>query len=243
MQIKLPPVTKNYPVFLEISCSDSCLTISNSVISPFFKFLSLYVDFFILLCSSASNPCEENDGRGPCSHLCLINYNRTTSCTCPHLMKLSANKQSCFGEQERLSHFYFYFLHSLCVVQVKCRWLLLVWLPSLFLFNIDRLLMQLHLQLTFWLFHYLNSPEKVPPVCTPLRNPWCWHWQSLHECNDGTDSARHRRCHSGRLWCSGGKNLLGRHQKSNHQTGVHQWYPAGDHHFFRWGQTVFQAVC
>ncbi|XP_037542041.1 low-density lipoprotein receptor-related protein 1B [Nematolebias whitei] len=44
-----------------------------------------------------SNPCEENDGRGHCSHLCLINYNRTVSCTCPHLMKLSANKQSCFA--------------------------------------------------------------------------------------------------------------------------------------------------
>uniref|UniRef100_A0AAX7U7X7 EGF-like domain-containing protein n=1 Tax=Astatotilapia calliptera TaxID=8154 RepID=A0AAX7U7X7_ASTCA len=44
------------------------------------------------------NPCEKNDGRGPCSHLCLINYNRTASCTCPHLMKLSTNKQSCFGE-------------------------------------------------------------------------------------------------------------------------------------------------
>uniref|UniRef100_A0A6Q2Z9X6 EGF-like domain-containing protein n=1 Tax=Esox lucius TaxID=8010 RepID=A0A6Q2Z9X6_ESOLU len=44
----------------------------------------------------ASNPCEESDGRGPCSHLCLINYNRTASCTCPHLMKLSPNRQSCF---------------------------------------------------------------------------------------------------------------------------------------------------
>uniref|UniRef100_A0A3P9M179 Low density lipoprotein receptor-related protein 1Bb n=1 Tax=Oryzias latipes TaxID=8090 RepID=A0A3P9M179_ORYLA len=43
----------------------------------------------------ASNPCKENDGRGPCSHLCLINYNHTASCTCPHLMKLSADKQSC----------------------------------------------------------------------------------------------------------------------------------------------------
>uniref|UniRef100_A0A8C7IEQ3 EGF-like domain-containing protein n=1 Tax=Oncorhynchus kisutch TaxID=8019 RepID=A0A8C7IEQ3_ONCKI len=43
----------------------------------------------------ASNPCEENNGRGPCSHLCLINYNRTASCNCPHLMKLSLNKQSC----------------------------------------------------------------------------------------------------------------------------------------------------
>uniref|UniRef100_A0A8C5HU04 EGF-like domain-containing protein n=1 Tax=Gouania willdenowi TaxID=441366 RepID=A0A8C5HU04_GOUWI len=42
-----------------------------------------------------SNPCEENDGRGPCSHLCLINYNRTASCTCPHLMKLSSDKKTC----------------------------------------------------------------------------------------------------------------------------------------------------
>uniref|UniRef100_A0A8D2ZZH8 EGF-like domain-containing protein n=1 Tax=Scophthalmus maximus TaxID=52904 RepID=A0A8D2ZZH8_SCOMX len=42
----------------------------------------------------ASNPCAESDGHGPCSHLCLINYNRTASCTCPHLMKLSTNKQS-----------------------------------------------------------------------------------------------------------------------------------------------------
>uniref|UniRef100_A0A8C6WZR3 Low density lipoprotein receptor-related protein 1Bb n=1 Tax=Neogobius melanostomus TaxID=47308 RepID=A0A8C6WZR3_9GOBI len=40
----------------------------------------------------ASNPCAENDGRGPCSHLCLINYNRSASCSCPHLMKLSPNK-------------------------------------------------------------------------------------------------------------------------------------------------------
>lgn len=46
----------------------------------------------------AVNPCEENEGRGPCSHLCLISYNRTASCTCPHLMKLAPDKQSCFGE-------------------------------------------------------------------------------------------------------------------------------------------------
>ncbi|XP_048049460.1 low-density lipoprotein receptor-related protein 1B isoform X2 [Megalobrama amblycephala] len=43
----------------------------------------------------ASNPCEENSGRGPCSHLCLIDYNRTASCLCPHLMKLSLNNLSC----------------------------------------------------------------------------------------------------------------------------------------------------
>ncbi|XP_073701189.1 low-density lipoprotein receptor-related protein 1B [Garra rufa] len=43
----------------------------------------------------ASNPCEGNDGRGSCSHLCLIDYNRTASCSCPHLMKLSLNNRSC----------------------------------------------------------------------------------------------------------------------------------------------------
>ncbi|KAI1899432.1 hypothetical protein AGOR_G00061720 [Albula goreensis] len=45
----------------------------------------------------ASNPCKANNGRGPCSHLCLINYNRTAMCSCPHLMKLSPNNRSCFA--------------------------------------------------------------------------------------------------------------------------------------------------
>uniref|UniRef100_A0A8C5A5R6 EGF-like domain-containing protein n=1 Tax=Gadus morhua TaxID=8049 RepID=A0A8C5A5R6_GADMO len=45
----------------------------------------------------ATNPCEANEGRGPCSHLCLISYNRTASCTCPHLMKLAPDQLSCFA--------------------------------------------------------------------------------------------------------------------------------------------------
>uniref|UniRef100_H9H785 LDL receptor related protein 1 n=1 Tax=Monodelphis domestica TaxID=13616 RepID=H9H785_MONDO len=44
----------------------------------------------------APNPCEANGGRGPCSHLCLINYNRTVSCACPHLMKLDKDKTTCY---------------------------------------------------------------------------------------------------------------------------------------------------
>uniref|UniRef100_A0A8C1SIU4 Low density lipoprotein receptor-related protein 1Ba n=1 Tax=Cyprinus carpio TaxID=7962 RepID=A0A8C1SIU4_CYPCA len=44
------------------------------------------------------NPCAGNKGRGPCSHLCLINYNGSASCSCPHLMKMSANNRSCQGE-------------------------------------------------------------------------------------------------------------------------------------------------
>uniref|UniRef100_A0AAR2M5Q5 EGF-like domain-containing protein n=1 Tax=Pygocentrus nattereri TaxID=42514 RepID=A0AAR2M5Q5_PYGNA len=41
------------------------------------------------------NPCEGNRGKGPCSHLCLINYNVSASCACPYLMKLSANNRTC----------------------------------------------------------------------------------------------------------------------------------------------------
>uniref|UniRef100_A0A671S9X1 Low density lipoprotein receptor-related protein 1Ba n=1 Tax=Sinocyclocheilus anshuiensis TaxID=1608454 RepID=A0A671S9X1_9TELE len=48
------------------------------------------------------NPCAGNKGRGPCSHLCLINYNGSASCSCPHLMKLSANNRSCQGVKKFL---------------------------------------------------------------------------------------------------------------------------------------------
>ncbi|XP_062895316.1 low-density lipoprotein receptor-related protein 1-like [Mobula hypostoma] len=44
----------------------------------------------------APNPCAANGGKGPCSHLCLINYNATPSCACPHLMKLAEDKKTCF---------------------------------------------------------------------------------------------------------------------------------------------------
>uniref|UniRef100_A0A3Q2CY79 Low density lipoprotein receptor-related protein 1Ab n=1 Tax=Cyprinodon variegatus TaxID=28743 RepID=A0A3Q2CY79_CYPVA len=43
----------------------------------------------------APNPCATSDGKGPCSHLCLINFNQTFSCACPHLMKLQADKRTC----------------------------------------------------------------------------------------------------------------------------------------------------
>lgn len=46
---------------------------------------------------AAPNPCEANGGKGPCSHLCLINYNRTLSCACPHLMKLDKDNTTCYG--------------------------------------------------------------------------------------------------------------------------------------------------
>ena len=50
----------------------------------------------------APNPCEANGGRGPCSHLCLINYNRTVSCACPHLMKLHKDNTTCYGRRPPL---------------------------------------------------------------------------------------------------------------------------------------------
>ncbi|XP_064419902.1 low-density lipoprotein receptor-related protein 1B [Latimeria chalumnae] len=56
----------------------------------------------------ASNPCAANNGRGPCSHLCLINYNRTAACACPHLMKLDHDKKTC----HEMKKFLLYARHS-----------------------------------------------------------------------------------------------------------------------------------
>lgn len=48
----------------------------------------------------APNPCAAKDGKEPCSHLCLINYNQTFSCACPHLMKLGPDRRTCYGRRE-----------------------------------------------------------------------------------------------------------------------------------------------
>ncbi|XP_048808618.1 low-density lipoprotein receptor-related protein 1B isoform X3 [Lagopus muta] len=50
----------------------------------------------------ASNPCAANEGRGPCSHMCLINHNRSAACACPHLMKLSLDKKTCYERKKFL---------------------------------------------------------------------------------------------------------------------------------------------
>ncbi|XP_021351873.1 prolow-density lipoprotein receptor-related protein 1-like isoform X3 [Mizuhopecten yessoensis] len=39
------------------------------------------------------NPCGDNNGN--CSHLCLIGYNQTASCMCPHLYKLAKDNHTC----------------------------------------------------------------------------------------------------------------------------------------------------
>nr|XP_020455101.1 low-density lipoprotein receptor-related protein 1-like [Monopterus albus] len=43
----------------------------------------------------APNPCATSGAKGLCSHLCLINFNQTFSCACPHLMKLQPDKRTC----------------------------------------------------------------------------------------------------------------------------------------------------
>lgn len=51
----------------------------------------------------APNPCATSDGKGPCSHLCLINFNQTFSCACPHLMKLQPDERNCKGKDTSCS--------------------------------------------------------------------------------------------------------------------------------------------
>lgn len=58
-------------------------------------FVSFLFNSYLL---SAPNPCVTSDGRSPCSHLCLITFNQTFSCACPHLMKLQPDKRTCKGK-------------------------------------------------------------------------------------------------------------------------------------------------
>ncbi|TNM89007.1 hypothetical protein fugu_005261 [Takifugu bimaculatus] len=50
----------------------------------------------------APNPCAAKDGKEPCSHLCLINYNKSFSCACPHLMKLGPDRRTCYESRQFL---------------------------------------------------------------------------------------------------------------------------------------------
>ncbi|GIY95885.1 low-density lipoprotein receptor-related protein 1B [Caerostris extrusa] len=47
-----------------------------------------------------SNPCKDNNGG--CSHLCLLNFNNTRTCDCPHLMSLAADKKTCYKNEKVL---------------------------------------------------------------------------------------------------------------------------------------------
>lgn len=51
---------------------------------------------FICWSLSAPNPCAINNGG--CSHLCLLNYNNTVGCRCPHLKRLMPDKKTCEGK-------------------------------------------------------------------------------------------------------------------------------------------------
>lgn len=88
------------------------------------------------------------------------------------------------------------------------------------------------LHLNFYLLA-LASAETLPPVRAALGDPRRGHRQPLHERDDGADGSRHRRRDRGGLRRPGGEDLLGRRQDADHQAGLHQRHPTGDHHLRR----------
>ncbi|XP_076313100.1 LDL receptor protein 1 isoform X3 [Tachypleus tridentatus] len=46
------------------------------------------------------NPCADNNGG--CSHLCLLSFNDTYRCHCPHLMRLDKNEKTCLTNEKML---------------------------------------------------------------------------------------------------------------------------------------------
>ncbi|XP_035218425.1 low-density lipoprotein receptor-related protein 1-like isoform X2 [Stegodyphus dumicola] len=49
---------------------------------------------------NGSNPCEKDNGG--CSHLCLLSFNNTRTCDCPHLMSLASDKKTCYKNEKVL---------------------------------------------------------------------------------------------------------------------------------------------
>ena len=47
-----------------------------------------------------ANPCGADNGN--CSHLCLLSFNGTFSCHCPHVMKLAEDRRSCVRNERVL---------------------------------------------------------------------------------------------------------------------------------------------
>ncbi|XP_047488646.1 low-density lipoprotein receptor-related protein 1-like [Penaeus chinensis] len=46
------------------------------------------------------NPCKNNNGG--CSHLCLLSFNGTHQCNCPHIMSLGADNKTCIRNEKVL---------------------------------------------------------------------------------------------------------------------------------------------
>lgn len=88
LSFALPPLLMSFSTTLHFPCAYAL---------PLSLFTTVSIPTLSLFLSTAPNPCAANNGMGPCSHLCLINYNQTFSCACPHLMKLQADKHTCKG--------------------------------------------------------------------------------------------------------------------------------------------------
>nr|XP_045618524.1 low-density lipoprotein receptor-related protein 1B-like isoform X1 [Procambarus clarkii] len=48
----------------------------------------------------AANPCKDNNGG--CSHLCLLSFNGTYQCNCPHIMSLGPDNKTCLRNEKVL---------------------------------------------------------------------------------------------------------------------------------------------
>lgn len=44
------------------------------------------------------NPCNTNNGG--CSHLCLLSFNQTYKCECPHVMRLDVDNKTCVPNEQ-----------------------------------------------------------------------------------------------------------------------------------------------
>lgn len=55
-----------------------------------------YLLFSFVCVGNAVSPCKNKNGG--CSHLCLLSFNNTRTCDCPHLMSLAADKKTCYSK-------------------------------------------------------------------------------------------------------------------------------------------------
>lgn len=133
-----------------------------------------------LVSLSAPNPCAQVDGRSPCSHLCLINFNQTFSCACPHLMKLQPDKRTCKGEEvhkqlqaELKPCVNCHDIHVIVQQQTASMTVLECFLMASAAGSAPRQLCQLSSHMTVNLIACLLSPPSIP-LCFYFHFSSCW---------------------------------------------------------------------